>query len=304
MIAASPGWQAVRKVLRKPQFWFGVVWTMPILAWYAFFSYGPVLRAFSMTTLNYNIVNPELSPFVGLDNFRSLFANRLFWTGIRNTLLWALFCYAGLLPLALILSVGLSRLRRGRNTYQAIAFLPVVVSLPAVCLLFLMVLDPQIGPVNRLLESIGLPTSKFLTNSSSALPTAAAVGIWKSVGFHVVILTAGLMAIPEEFYDAARVDGANEWQRFWRVTLPLLSNTLLLETVIIAIGSLQEFGIPYVLTRGGPGDATLMYNLFLYNEAFTNMRFGTATGAALLQFAVILVISIGQIKLLRPKWSY
>jgi ABC-type sugar transport system permease subunit len=112
------------------------------------------------------------------------------------------------------------------------------------------------------------------------------------------------MAIPEEFYDAARVDGANEWQRFWRVTLPLLSNTLLLETVIIAIGSLQEFGIPYVLTRGGPGDATLMYNLFLYNEAFTNMRFGTATGAALLQFAVILVISIGQIKLLRPKWSY
>jgi ABC-type sugar transport system permease subunit len=104
--------------------------------------------------------------------------------------------------------------------------------------------------------------------------------------------------------DAALVDGAAGWTRFWRVTLPLMAHTLLLITILTAIGSLQEFTAPFVLTAGGPGNATFTYNMFLYNQAFLNMRFGVATAAALLQFAVIIIISVGQLKLLRPKWSY
>jgi ABC-type sugar transport system permease subunit len=209
-----------------------------------------------------------------------------------------------ILPVSMILSVLLANLRRGRNLYQALAFIPVVVSLVAVSLLFRMLLDPSVGFVNTFLKSVGLPTSKWLTSSDTALPTTSLIGAWKGIGFYIVILTAGLMGIPEEMYDAAKVDGANEWQRFWNVTIPLLSNTLLLMSVLLAIGALQEFGLPYVMTGGGPSNATYLYNLYIYNAAFQQMRFGTATAAALLQFVVIMVVSIMQIRLLRPKWSY
>ena len=119
-----------------------------------------------------------------------------------------------------------------------------------------------------------------------------------------MILTAGILHIPDELYDAALVDGANEWQRFWLITLPLLGHTLLLVMVLLAIGTLQEFTFPFVMTRGGPGDATYVYNMLIYSEAFEDLRFGTATAAALLQFVLILFISLVQIRLLRPRWSY
>jgi ABC-type sugar transport system permease subunit len=277
---------------------------VPTLVFYGIFSFGPIVRAFPLAVRSYRILDPSKSPFVGLNNVRTLAMDPVFFTSIRNTLAWALLSFALMIPLALFLSVVLANVRKGRGFYQALAFIPVVVSLVAVSLLFKMLLDPDTGPVNRFLVSLGLSKCGFLTDSGTALPTAVAIGIWKGIGFHIVILTAGLLNIPEELYDAARVDGVNEWQRFWHITLPLLGNTLLLITVLLAIGTLQEFGLPFVLTDGGPGNATYLYNLYLYEEAFVNMRFGTATAAALMQFAVILVISIAQIRLLRPKWSY
>ncbi|MHB1294177.1 MAG: carbohydrate ABC transporter permease [Anaerolineae bacterium] len=294
----------VAKVLRRPQFWFGAAWVIPTLLWYYFFSLGPIIRAFPIAVVRYSILDPSNSPFVGLGNFKSLFAMPLFPIVVRNTVTWAILSFGTMLPTAMILSLCLANVRRGRNLYQALIFIPVVVSLVAVSLLFRMILDPDVGQVNRILHLLGLPESKFLTGSKTALPTSVVIGTWKGCGFQIVILTAGLMGIPEELYDAAKVDGVNEWQRFWKVTLPLLSNTLLLITVMLAIGALQEFGLPFVMTSGGPGDATRLYNLLIYNEAFQTLRFGTATAAALMQFVVILVISFAQIKLLRPKWSY
>ncbi|MDI7277187.1 MAG: sugar ABC transporter permease, partial [Anaerolineae bacterium] len=208
------------------------------------------------------------------------------------------------LPLSLLVSVCLAGVRRGRNLYQAMIFIPVVVSLVAVSLLFRMLLDPEVGPVNQMLRTLRLPEPRWLSSSSTALLTCVLIGTWKGLGFHVVILTAGLLNIPTELYDAALVDGVNEWQRFRHITMPLLGHTLLLITVLMAIGALQEFTAPYVLTSGGPGTATYTYNMFIYKEAFQQMRFGPASAAALLQFAVILVITVLQIKLLRPKWSY
>ena len=304
MVSAARLKIGARKALRRPQFWFGLAWIVPTLIWYSVFSFGPVLRAFPISLLRYNVITPADSVPVGLGNFRALFEDPLFVIGIRNTLSWALLEFVLTLPLALTISMLLNNVRRGRSLYQALAFIPVVVSFVAVSLLFRMLLDPSVGEINRVLRDLGLPTSKFLTDSSTALPTAVVIGVWKGIGFHIIILTAGLLAVPEELYDAARVDGANEWERFWHVTLPLLSNTLLLISVLLAIGALQEFGLPYVLTDGGPGNATRLYNLFIYNEAFMSMRFGTATAAALLQFVAILGISIAQIRLLRPKWSY
>ena len=297
-------WPQLRKVLRKPQFWFSVTMIIPMLAWYWIFSFGPIISAFRMSTVAYKILDPGNSPFVGFGNFIKIAQHHQFLISVKNTLLWAVLSFVFNLPLAILLAVFLSKVKRGRNLYQALIFVPVVVSLVAVALLFRMLMDPEVGQLNKLLSVVGLPELQWLSSSASALPTAVLIAAWKGVGFFVVILTAGILNIPSELYDAALVDGTNAWQQFWRITLPLLGHTIVLVTVLLAIGSLQEFTLPTVLTQGGPGNATYLYNMFIYDEAFTDTRFGTATAASLLQFAFILGISVFQIKLLRPSWSY
>lgn len=294
----------LRQTLRKPQFWFGVTIIVPTLVWYWFFAYQPIILAFRLAVVKYQMLDPAGSPFVGLDNFRQLFANPLFLVSIRNTLVWAVLSFVGMLPISLGISLCLVTVRRGRNLYQGILFLPVVISLVAIALLFRMLMDPEVGQLNRLLEGLGLPTLQWLSSSNTALPTAVGISIWKGLGFYVVILTAGMLNIPAELHDAATVDGVNGWQRFRFITLPLLSHTLALVMVILAIGALQEFTGIYVLTNGGPGNATYMYNLLIYQEAFQYIRFGTATAAALIQFVFIILISILQLRLVRPSWSY
>ena len=297
----TQGWGTVlRKTLRKPQFWFGFTIIIPTLIWYWFFAYQPILLAFRLAVVKYQMLDPASSPFVGLDNFRQLFQNPLFLISVRNTVTWAVLSFLGMLPLSLIIAVCLVNVRHGRNFYQGILFLPVVISLVAVALLFRMLMDPEVGQFNYILKSLGLPESQWLSSSDTALPTAVGISIWKGLGFYVVILTAGMLNIPGDIHDAATVDGVNGWQRFRYMTLPLMAHTLALVMVILAIGALQEFTGVYVLTNGGPGNATYMFNLLIYQEAFQNIHFGIATAAALLQFMFIIIISILQLKLIRP----
>jgi ABC-type sugar transport system permease subunit len=297
-------WVALRKALRKPQFWFGVRILVPALVWYWVFSFRPILRALQLAVVRYDLLDPADSPFVGVDNFRQLLDNPLFLVSVRNTLTWAILSCGLMLPISMMIALLLANVKRGRNTYQALVFIPVVVSLVAVSLLFRMLMDPEVGQFNQILRGLGLPESKWLASDRTALPSAVVISVWKGMGFYVVILTAGMLSIPNELYDAAVVDGVNERQRFWRITLPLLAHTIVLVTVLLAIGTLQEFTLPHVLTRGGPANATFLYNLLLYQEAFVDIRFGTATAAALLQFVFIVFVSYLQLKLIRPDWEY
>ena len=299
-------WFVVKRTLRKPQFWFGFTMIVPLLIWYWIFSFWPIIQAFRMSTVAYKLLDPANSPFVGAGNFLKIAGHPLFLVSVKNTIMWAVYSFIFHLPLAMLIAVFLSKVRRGRNVYQALIFVPVVVSLVAVSLLFKMLMDPEVGQLNKLLSGVGLPELQWLSSSSSALPTAVIIATWKGLGFFVVILTAGMLNIPSELYDAALVDGTNPWQQFWRITMPLMGHTILLITVLLAIGSLQEFTLPTVLfgSEGGPGNSTYLYNMLIYQEAFLDIRFGTATAASLLQFAFILIISILQIKLIRPTWSY
>lgn len=301
----SRGWRTeLRRALRRPQFWFGIAVLVPTLIWYFVFQLWPMLRSFHTAVVAYKIMEPFNSPFVGLDNFRQLSQNQFFLPAVLNTLKWAVLNFALMLPICLAVSVILSRIRRGRNFYQALIYLPVVMSLVAIALLFRMLMDPDVGQFNRFLNAIGLPGSKWLRDESSAMLTMAGIAVWKSMGVFVVILTAGLLNIPSELYDAAKVDGANEWTLFGHITLPLLGHTLTLVTTMLVIGGLQEFTLPSLLTGGGPGVSTLMANMLIYSEAFQNLRFGTATAMAILQLLLILLITRGLIRLITPKWSY
>lgn len=290
--------------LRRPRVVFGAAVLVPTLLWYSVFVIRPVLQTIWIAFHRYQLGDPDSSRFVGLDNFRQLLANPRFFVAVQNTIEWTVLAFVVMVPLALLISLCLVSIRRGRNLYQAIIFVPVVVSLVAVALLFRILMDPEVGILNRILAGVGMTGFRWLSDSDTALPVLLGIAVWKSVGVHVVILTAGLLAIPEELYDAAKVDGAGPLQTFCRITFPLLGNTLALVAVLLSIGALQEYTLPTVVTEGGPGDATFLFSMLVYEEAFLNIRFGTASAAALLQFGVILVASLVWLRLLRPRWSY
>jgi ABC-type sugar transport system permease subunit len=163
-------------------------------------------------------------------------------------------------------------------------------------------MDPQTGQFNQILGALGLPRSQWITGADSALPSIAMIDVWKGLGFHVVIITAGLLGIPEEMYDAAKVDGAGPWYRFRYITIPLLANTLLLESVIMVMGTLQAFTNGEVI--GCAGDACFWISRLVYSEAFVNMRFGFATASAFVLFIFILGLTIIQMRTMKPDWQY
>jgi ABC-type sugar transport system permease subunit len=296
--------EAVRRTLRKPQFRFGAITLVPILVWYAVFIFWSVFQGFRLALIHYRIVDPGRSRFVGLDNFRYLFSDPLFPVALKNSFAWGIIGMVVGIPLALAISLCLVNVKRGRTLYQTLIFVPVVLSLISVILLIKVLLDPQIGPVNAVLSALHLPTSQWLNSSDTALPTSVGIGVWKGIGVTIVILTAGLLNIPTEVNDAARVDGAGPFGRFWHITLPLLQPTLNLILILGVIGGLQEFTLPQVLTGGGPNNATYLLNIYIYNLAFTTLQFSQAAAAALVEFAITLVLTLVTLRLTRVKWSY
>ncbi len=298
-------WPQVRKVLRRPQFWFGVVVLIPTFVWYGLFAFGPIGRGLLLAVTSFNFLEPEKSRFIGLENFKLVTEHFLFPIAVKNTLLYALELWIFTFPLSLLTAVCLTNIKRGRGFFQFTIFIPVVVSMVAMTLLFKQILDPDTGLVNAILRSLSLPEGKFLTDEGSALPTVAAIDAWKILGTYMVLLTAGLLNIPQEIYDAAKVDGANSWQTFWRITIPLLSPVLVLVITMLLIQGLQVFVSATLLPRtpGGPGYATTVLSIWLYNEAFSNWRFGFASAISIVLFAIVFVLTLIQMRL-RATWEY
>lgn len=296
----------LRTAIHRPQFWFGLVVLVPIFVWYAIMSFWPILDAMFMSVVNYNLLDPAGSKFVGFKNFEDLQTSDLFWPSLEHTLIYAVVLFVAILPLSLLISGCLTGVVRGRNFYQFVVFLPVVVSLVAISLLFKYLMDPQVGLFDWLLGMLRLPESKFLSGDDSALLSVIGVDVWKSTGFYVVILSAGLLGIPQHMYDAAMVDGANAFNRFFHVTLPLLGHTLALVSVLILFQGLQVFTQVDVLpaSPGGPGRSTYVMNLLVWDEAFQQLHFGVATAAAFVLFVLIFIVTLIQLKLIRPTWSY
>jgi multiple sugar transport system permease protein len=278
---------------------------LPTIAWYAYFSFGPVIRGLIMAFTSFNFLDPAKSRFIGIENFKLVTQHFLFPITTKNTLVYALELWVFCFPIALLTAVSLVNITKGRNFFQFTIFIPVVVSMVAMTLLFKQVLDPDTGIVNAGLRALHLPEGKFLTDESSALVTVAAIDAWKILGSYMVLLTAGLLNIPQEFYDAAKVDGANAWNTFWKITIPLLSPILVLIITMLLIQGLQVFVSCTLLPRtaGGPGYATTVLSLWLYNEAFSNWRFGFASAIAIWLFLIVFVLTILQMRL-RATWEY
>jgi multiple sugar transport system permease protein len=262
----------------------------PWLIGFLLLTLGPILASVYFSFTQWTITRP--AEWIGFDNYVRMFTrDPLFWQSLKVTSLFVLMS----LPLKLVCGLGLSLLLnlkvRGMNVYRTIFYIPAVISGVAVSLMWLWLLHPDTGIINTLLDLIGIQGPGWFWDPRWALPSVALMSVW-SVGGSAVIYLAGLQNIPPHLYEAAEIDGAGVWQRFWRITIPLLTPTLFFQLVVEMIGAFKTFTQAFVITKGGPLKATYFYLFYFYEEAFQNFNMGYASALALILMLVILVITI------------
>jgi multiple sugar transport system permease protein len=264
----------------------------PWLVGFAVFSVGAIGYSFWMSLLDTDLL--ATSEWVGLGNYRELLADDRFWHALRVTAVYTALTVPGGTLLALGIALLLDRKIPLRDFWRTVYYLPAVVSGVALAVVWAWVLHPN-GPVNAVLRGAGLPAPRWFGSEEWALPGLVLVSLW-GMGSSMVLYLAGLQAIPPDLQEAARVDGAGRWRVFLNVTLPLLTPTVLFNVVMNLIGSFQVFTIAYVITDGGPNDATLTLVFYLYRQAFQLFRFGYASAIAWVLFAIILVFTLALVR--------
>jgi multiple sugar transport system permease protein/alpha-1,4-digalacturonate transport system permease protein len=254
------------------------------------------VAAFGLAFMEWDSYNP--AEFVGLDNFQKMFGSDTFWIALRNTLYYGI----GHVPLTLLCSLGLAlvlnRKLRGVRFFRTAAFFPYVTSLVAVAVVWNMLFNPTMGPVNQLLTTLGVAHPPGWTSSTDwSMPAVIITSVWRDMGYYMILFLAGLQTIPVEYYEAARVDGANAWQRFWHITLPTLRPTTFLVLVLLTVGSFKVFDLIVVMTDGGPGRATLVLSQLIYREGIAQGEFGYASAISLVLFVIVLLVTVLQFRL-------
>lgn len=258
------------------------------------FSVGPILFSAWLSFHEWNLIEPA-RPFVGLENYRELAADASFWNAVRNTAVYVLFVPAGM-ALALALALLVQRERPGVRWLRAVFFLPYVTSFVAISLVWKWMFEPDFGILNQALGTLGLPGLPWLTSPRTALPSLMLMSIWMYAGYMMVLFLAGLQAIPASLHEAARIDGANAWQRFRHITLPLLRPTTLFVLVTMVIFMFQVFTAVYVMTEGGPLHATDVLVYHIYRNAWEYLRMGYASAMAWVLFAIVFVATLVQLR--------
>lgn len=272
-------------------------WAFGFLA----FTLIPFVASIGLGFTQWTIIEPP--EWIGLDNYVRMFtADPLFWQALRVTGGFVLIS----LPLKLVLGLGLALLLniklRGMDFYRTVFYIPAVISGVAVSLMWMWLLQPDTGVINTMLHFAGIEGPKWFWDKDWALPSVALMSVWK-VGGSAIIYLAGLQNIPAHLYEAAEIDGANRWNRFWRITLPLLTPTIFFQLIIEMIDSFKVFTEAFVITQGGPLKATYFYLLYFYEEAFQNFNMGYASALVVVLTLVILATTVF-INYTSKRWVY
>lgn len=274
---------------------------LPLLLVFGYFAWFPIGRAVVMSFQETNLVTDPA--WVGLDNFRQVVGDPLFWTSVRNTLYFTglalLFGY----PVPLVLAVVMSELRRGKGLYSALAYLPVVVPPVVAVLLWRFFYDAsRTGVFNTILGWVGLGPFTWIQEASTAMPSLVLQATWANAGATVLIYLAALTGVRGDLYDVAEADGAGLWRKIWHVALPQLRGVLLITLILQVIATFQVFTEPYLMTNGGPQNATVTVLLQIYNYAFRFGDYGAATALSVLLALFLAVMSAVYFRLTRS-WS-
>jgi multiple sugar transport system permease protein len=293
MVARWSRWHRVRLA------YFFLLPTMLLVAAITFY---PALHAIRVSLHDTTFLN--LTRFAGLKHYLRFLQDPLGQSNILNSLVYTFGSLLVALPFGMVLALLLNRPIRCRVLFRTLIILPWIVSQIVTALLWGWLLSPQFGPVNFFIRTwFGAPFD-FLGQTGAAMPTLILTNVWRSFPYPMLLLLAALQTIPEEMYEAARVDGAAAWQRFWRITLPLIRNTLLITTIMLSLHYFNMITLPLILTGGGPVGVTDVLSLRVYREAFNFYHMGLASAVAVYIFLFNIAFSLLYVKILRAKPHY
>ena len=279
----------------------GYSFIAPNFIGFAVFTMMPMLFSFGLSFCEWDSSHPI--QFVGLQNFIGLLSDDTFWISLKNTIYFTV----GTVPLTIVLSLGMSLLInqkiKGQVLFRSIFFFPYVASLVAICVVWNLLFNPDLGPVISLLAALGVKELPRWTASVKwALPTVIGLTVWKGAGYYMIVYLAALQGISREIYEAAKVDGADAIRSFFSITLPLLTPTTFFVSTMLIISSFKVFDTIYIMTGGGPGRATNVLVYYIYNTAFVKFKFGYASAISMVLFVLVLGITLVQFRGER-KWA-
>jgi len=273
---------------------YGLAFVGPLVVGLIVFTYGPVLIALYLSFTKGDYLSTPV--WIGLGNYYRLVHDELFWTAMRNTAIFVVGTAPTGLAFSLALALAMNQQLRGIVFYRAIFFLPTITSAVAISLMWAWMYNPEFGVINSLLKAVHIKGPAWLASTEWALPAIMIMSVWVGLGYNMLLYLAGLQGIPKEFYEAAEIDGASTWDRFLHVTFPLLSPTTFMLVVLTIIGGFQVFEYSYVMTRGGPLNATLTMVLLIYMRGFETFEMGYASALAYVLFAIILILTLVQFR--------
>jgi ABC-type sugar transport system permease subunit len=253
------------------------------------FVYWPAIHSFYLSLFRTRLFTPI--EFIGFNNYASIFSDQLFWTGVRNTVYYAFFAIIGGLLVGLMMALILQSRLRFKGFLRTVFFAPYIVPAAAYTLLWWWMYDPRYGLVNIMLGWLSISPVPWLTSRNWVLHAFILMTIWKRAGFNMVLFSSGLSTIPNELYEAGLVDGANSLRRFFSITLPMLRPITLFAVIMAFLHTFQIFTEPYVITRGGPGNASTSIVYLIYMESFSRMNVGRASAMATILFVIILLFT-------------
>jgi len=271
----------------------------PYLVFVMIFVVFPVLFCFFLTFHKWNIISPM--QFIGVDNYSRLIHDRLFWKAIGNTLKFLLLHIPLQIAVSLFLAQLLNQKIRAISFFRASFFLPVIVSGVVVTILWQQLFGYDSGMINRMLSAIGLPKAGWLVNPDIAIYSIAVMATWKNVGLYVILFLVGLQTVPPQYYEAAKLEGASPWQRFYHITLPMINPTIFLVVVLSTIGGFSLFIEPYIMTGGGPMNQTLSAVLYIYKQAFQYYNMGYSATLGFFYAFLIMTVVILQKRLIEKE---
>lgn len=270
---------------------------LPSLFFLAVFVVYPIISAFYLSLHRYNLLEPPI--WDGLGRYRLLLEDTRFFKALGNTFLFALMTVPVGTVISLLLAVLINQSLRGIYFFRTAYYLPVVTSFVAVSFIWLWIYEPQFGVLNQLLAAVGLPTFAWLRDPNTALLSIAILSVWKNAGYNMIIFLAGLQGVPRYLYEAAEIDGANAVQRFWHITIPMLSPTTFFVFVVYFIGALQMFTQSWILTQGGPLDSTLTVVYLIYQNGFEFLKMGSAAAMSVVLFVFIALVTYINTRIIR-----
>ena len=279
------------------------IFLAPFIIFFAVFVIRAIFTAVNMSFYDWAILKPN-HPYVGINNYKELFGDYVWWIALKNTIIFTIMTVAGTTIVALLAAVAVTQPIKGAGFFRVLLYMPQLLSVGVVGLIWVWLLSTQFGVLNYGLSFLGLQPINWLGDENTVIPALSLTTVWWGFGFPMLIFIAGLQGIPEHLYEAAKIDGASGSQLFYYITLPLLRPTMLFVTVTGVIAQFQVFGQPFIMTTGGPGRASYTVIYYLYQIAWTAFRMGYGSAVAVSLAVIMAFFTLIQFKFLGQRVDY